>query len=79
MITLTSFSSTIPIAKAHSGASRHYFTEKDVVTLKNCTPGPGPTVHLPNGETITSTKNGYIPCTDKLSPRAQLAQVFSDL
>ena len=68
------------IAKADSGASRHYFRATDIQALKRVRFDPnGPTVHLPNNETITSTVTGQLPFSDKLSTSARQAHVFNDL
>ena len=47
--------------------------------LQNCIPSPGPTVHLPNLETITSTAAGLLPLTTTISSQAKLADLFDDL
>ena len=48
-------------------------------TLQQCTPTRGPTVHLPNGETISASIQGYLTCAKKLSQQAKLVHVFPDL
>ena len=48
-------------------------------TLHKCTQSNGPTVHLPNGETISASMQGFLTCSSKLSKQAQLVHVFPDL
>ena len=74
-----SIAASTTIAKADSGASKHYFKEKDSEHLQQCTQAPGPTVHLPNGETITSIKHGFLTNCSKLSKAAKKAHIFRDL
>ena len=66
-------------AKVDSGATNHYFTQHDAKTLNNYVPTPGPTVHLPNGDIITATHQGLLPCSEKLSHQAKITHVFDDL
>ena len=63
------------VAKADSGATNHYFTQHDAKTLNNYVP----TIYLPNGDTITATHQGLLPCSDKLSHQAKITHVFDDL
>ena len=72
-------SASITIAKADSGASKHYFTENDSRHLHQRTQAPGPTVHLPNGETITSIQHGFLTNCKNLSQTAKKAHVFSEI
>ena len=66
------------IAKADSGASKHYFTMTGATTLHHCSKTNGPTVHLPNGDTISASMQGFLPFS-KLTKQAQLVHVFPDL
>jgi hypothetical protein len=73
-------SQLIPVAKADSGASRHYITENDANVLtqyqkvKN-----GPTVFLPNLQTMSAIAKGLLPFTENLSYNARTAHVFEKL
>ena len=66
------------VAKRDSGASRHYFTEKDQHILLNQTNlTTGPSVRLPNNTEVQASRRGHIPLHDNLSPTATQAHVFS--
>ena len=47
-------------------------------TLHHCSKTNGPTVHLPNGDTISASMQGFLPFS-KLTKQAQLVHVFPDL
>ena len=71
---VTCFSEVPPpniVAKGDSAASRHYWREEDEQCLKNITPYSGPSVVLPDADTIAPTKKGTIPLSTKLSPAEQ--------
>ena len=51
----------VVVAKADSGASQHYFREKDSICLSDITTESGPPITLPNGESIESRKVGTLP------------------
>ena len=67
------------IAKGDSAASNHYWRLQDMDTLTNVKSAPGPTVTLPNLTTITSTQQGQLPLSQKLSHQAKQAAVLTDL
>ena len=68
------------VAKADSGASRHYIKEQDAKVLHNVKlDSNGPTVLLPNNASITSTKKGHLPLVSQLSHEATTAHVLPDL
>ena len=64
------------ITKIDSGASRHYFTEKDKHILYNrhCIKN-GPKIHLADGSQITSTEAGHLPHMLTLQPPLQKSLV----
>ena len=71
---------TTVIAKADSGATRHYFRATDATVLKNQQDdSSGPTVTLPDNTTITATKKGEVPLSTKLTTKATTAHVLNDL
>ena len=68
------------IAKGDSGASNHYFCTKSSNTLLDVCPDPyGPTVTLPNNETIRATHQGHLPFATHLSPQATKTSLFPNL
>ena len=68
------------IAKANSGASKHYFTQRDVAALTSIkTVNNGPRVNLPNGTIVQATKSGTIPLHSSLTCNATKAHVFPAL
>ena len=67
------------IAKADSGASNHFWREKDIGVLYNLGHEQGPSVKLPDATTINDSKIGYIPLSTNLSQKAQKARVLKDL
>ena len=68
------------IAKADSGASKHYIREEDKNILCDIKNDPhGPTVQLPNDATITSTESGFLPLTSDLSTTAKKAHILPEL
>ena len=71
-------SSTCIIAKADSGASRHYLRDCDKDVLLHPTPTDGPTVYLPDMSTVSATSKGSLPLPH-LSPAAIEAHVFNNL
>ncbi len=74
-----SSTTTAPIAKADSGATGHYAMPDHQHLLKNCKPCSGPTVTIPNGDTIVASKQGQLPFSNKLSPSAKQAFVLDNL
>jgi hypothetical protein len=72
-------SSTV-FAKGDSGASKHYFKENDKHVLNNpSTDNHGPTVLLPNDDSMTSTSSGLLPFQSSLSKSACKTHIFKDL
>ena len=68
----------LPVVKADSGASRHYFRPEDSHVLKNLNTQPGPTVQLPDNSTLSSTKCGSLPIPT-LSTNAKRTYVLKNL
>ena len=52
---------SVIIAKADSGASNHYWMIRDKSVLQNLLHQLGPTVYLPNNDSITSNECGHLP------------------
>ena len=69
---------TTIIAKADSGASNHYWMIKDQSILNNLFQQLGPTVFLPNNQSITSTAHGHLPLPT-LSKNSTKAHVLPGL
>ena len=69
----------IVIAKADSGASRHYIRDDDKSILNFRKKDLGPTVLLPNNDSMTSTESGILPLSGHLNAAAKKAHIFSDL
>ena len=67
------------VAKGDSGASQHYITPTDQSFLHSKFTLPGPTVLLPNNQTITTSQEGILSLSSKLSPQAQTAHVLPKL
>ena len=66
--------------KADSGASRHYIRPQDSSILQQKKHDPfGPTVQLPNSESITATETGQLPLSNTLSTEAKKAHVLDEL
>ena len=68
------------IAKGDSGASQHYFRLQDSTALNNVQQDPhGPTVLLPNNDSITASHTAHLPFSTHLSPHATKTSLFTDL
>ena len=67
------------IAKGDSAASQNYWREEDEHCLQNIRPYSGPSVVLPDADTIAPTKKGSIPLSTKLSPSAQTTTILPQL
>ena len=67
------------IAKGDSGATSHYWRERDKSCLHKIKNAPGPTVTLPNNTTITSTSCGRLPLHESLSPQATTTSILPNL
>ena len=67
------------IAKGDSGATSHYWRERDKSCLQQIENAPGPTVTLPNNSTITSTSRGKLPLHDSLSLQATTTLILPNL
>ena len=76
----TLLSSHQVIAKADSGASRHYFTmdDKNALTAVRRAMN-GPQVSLPNGIQVQATETGNIPLHSSLSTKATTSHVSPEL
>ena len=66
------------IAKADSGASRHYCREQDKHVMSNIRPESGNSVTLPNDDVIQTSETGHLPMTG-LSKNATKVQVLPNL
>ena len=64
--------------KADSGATKHYFRPQDMACLQQIEQTQGPSVFLPNMETITSTHTGLLPY-DSLTTQAKTANILPQL
>ena len=69
---------TTVIAKADSGASNHYWMIKDQHILQNILHRIGPTVFLPNNNSITSNASGKLPLSN-LSEDSKKAHILPGL
>ena len=67
------------IAKGDSAASHHYWRQQDKEVLSNLKNISGPSVLLPNGDKISSTEEGLIPLSPKLSTIASTDMVLPGL
>ena len=70
------FDNTNHIAKGDSGATQHYITPTDIPCISNPTDTNGPTVFLPNGDSVDATVKGFLPLSTELSDKAQQANVL---
>ena len=81
--TSVKYTSEVPpphiLVKGDSAASKHYWREEDEKCLENVTPYSGPSVILPDADTIAPTKRGIIPLSNKLSTAAQTTTVLPKL
>ena len=84
---LNSFANTFPqhhstmsyiIAKDNSGASKHYFRSDDIACLSNVHPTAGPSIYLPNMQSITSTYTGMLP-VPMLTSKARTTHILPQL
>ena len=67
-------------AKGDSGATNHYFTQKDAKYLSNLqSTTMGPTVQLPNADCISTTAKGTLPLKAKLPASATTTYVLPQL
>ena len=74
------FNSNIVYAKGDSGSTSHYLTiDNTRACLNDIQPYRGPTVVLPDAETISSTLKGQLSLSTKLSKTAQAAWVLPAL
>lgn len=65
------------IAKLDSGASQHFFKKEHEIFLKNVTAiDKGPTVQLPDKNTISATHLGTIPLHLNLQPSSTEAFIL---
>ena len=68
------------IAKGDSGVTNHYFGLNSATSLLNENPDPnGPTVTLPNNQTIKATHKGDLPFVTNLSPQVTKTSLFPNL
>eukprot|EP00957_Ditylum_brightwellii_P202150 15328823-Ditylum_brightwellii.AAC.2 len=74
-----SYNNTI-VAKANSGATRHYWHEQDIAALRNIQHlTHGPHVKLPNNEQLRARINGTLDLHSDLSSKVSLAHVLPKL
>ena len=71
--------SHIVMAKGDSAASHHYWRDQDSHVLSTIRPSLGPSVLLPNGDKISSTKAGTLPLHSCLTDRASTAMILPSL
>ena len=69
---------TTVIVKPDSGATGNYFRSKDAHILQNRVCASGPTVTLPNNETITACESGNLP-VQGISEFASETHVYDEL
>ena len=67
------------IAKGDSAASSHYWRKEDAQCLENVQHFAGPSVLLPNQETIQANQRGQLPLSPALSPQAQMTMILLQL
>ena len=76
-------SSTSPnpciIAKGDSGATSNFICQEDQKCLQNVRPHQGPSVILPDQDTITPTHTGTLALSNQLSSAAKMATVLPGL
>ena len=68
-------SSNIVIMKGDSAASKHYLREEDQRVLTNVKTYDGPPVTLPDADQLTTTKQGSLPLSSRLSTNAKRATI----
>ena len=66
-------------AKGDSAASKNYWRPQDAHILENIVQYQGPSVLLPNNESIASTKKGQLPLSPNLTKAAKTAQILPQL
>ena len=66
-------------AKGDSAASHHYWREEDKQVLEKIEKHSGPSVLLPNNNTISVTSRGQLPLSEQLSSRARNAMILPGL
>ena len=62
-----------------SGASGHYLRPADIKVAQDIQAALGPTVTLPNLQTVTATKKAKLPLSPSLSSEAQTAHILPSL
>ena len=67
------------MAKGDSATSHHYWQDQDNTVLMYIQNSPGPSILLPNGELISSTKKGLLPLSKKLSTNVSTAIILPGL
>ena len=68
------------IAKADSGASNNYWRNEDMSVLNNVKDTrDGPTVQLPNNETVITTRTENIPLESSLRDHSKNSHIFDGL
>ena len=67
------------MAKGDSGASSHYWRDKDRTCLTNIISAPGPTVTLPNNTKIKSSEKGKLPLHSNFSSKATTTAILPGL
>ena len=70
---------SVIIAKADSSATANYWRPKNIGCLTNIKLSIGPTVQLPNGESIKATKEGYLNISNELNVKTKNITILPDL
>ena len=65
--------------KADSGATANYICAQDAAILHNQLSTNGPTVQLPNSQSMSSNRKGTLNLSHLLSDNAKTAHVFNNL
>ena len=67
------------MAKGDSTANHHYWRQQDENVLSDIENSLGPSVMIPNGATIASTKKSILPLSDKLTKEGSTAKILPGL
>ena len=67
------------MAKGDSATSDHYWREQDAHVLSDIQDSLGPSVLIPNGATIASTKKGTLPLSNHLTTEGSTAKILPGL
>ena len=67
------------MAKGATGATNHYWMQKDKWILKHTTKIDGPSVQLPDGQVISTSHKGELPLPSCLSSKAKTTMILPKL